>query len=144
MYGFQTYPKTPQMLSMLGGIVGGSAVVRAMRAYDACVRCVRTPKHGDSRDYMFFMNNALKQDLGWFWYYWLFTTESVNGSIQKVATTGARTNVIIRRDGQMPSPLVLRAQFAATGPAIGRMPNAKMIDQAAGGLARCSGAPPAR
>ena len=23
--------------------------------------------------------NALHQDLGWFWYYWLFTTESVDG-----------------------------------------------------------------
>ena len=32
----------------------------------------------------FFMNNALKQDLSWFWYYWLWTTESVDGSIADV------------------------------------------------------------
>ena len=32
-------------------------------------------KHPSPWDYMFFMNNALNKDLGWFWYYWLFTTE---------------------------------------------------------------------
>ena len=40
-------------------------------------------KHPSPWDYMFFMNNALKQDLGWFWYYWLFTTERVDGSIRE-------------------------------------------------------------
>ena len=40
-------------------------------------------KHPSPWDYMFFMNRALGQDLGWFWYYWLFTTESVDGSIAR-------------------------------------------------------------
>jgi hypothetical protein len=75
MYSFQTYSKTPLMLSMLGGVVGDSAVQRAMREYAAAWRY----KHPSPWDYMFFMNNALKRDLGWFWYYWLFTTESVDG-----------------------------------------------------------------
>jgi hypothetical protein len=124
MYGFQTYRKTPLMLSMLGGIVGDSAVVRAMRAYTDVWRF----KHPSPWDYMFFMNAELKQDLGWFWYSWLFTTEAVNGSIERVATTGARTTVTVRQDGQMPSPIVLRVQFALTGPAIKKMPNGTLID----------------
>ncbi len=124
LYGFQTYGKAPMMLSMLGGIVGDSAVVRAMRAYTVAWRF----KHPSPWDYMFFMNNALKQDLGWFWYYWLFTTESVDGSIQTVATTGRRTTVTVRQASQMPSPVVLRVKFASTGPAIVPMPNATMID----------------
>ena len=33
MYSFQTYSKTPLMLSMLGGIVGDAAVQRAMSEY---------------------------------------------------------------------------------------------------------------
>lgn len=45
---------------------------------------------------MFFMNNALGRDLGWFWYYWLFTTESVDGSIQNVVTSGTETTVTVR------------------------------------------------
>jgi hypothetical protein len=79
---------------------------------------------------MFFMSHALKQDLGWFWYYWLFTTESVDGSIQKVTTAGARTTVTVRQDGQMPSPVVLKVQFEPKGASIKPMPNSRMADSA--------------
>ena len=123
-YGFTTYSKTPLMLSMLGGIVGDSAVQRAHGEWGKAWRF----KHPSPWDYMFFMNNALKQDLGWFWNYWLFTTESVDGSIQNVATSGSRTMVTVRQDGQMPSPVVLRIDFAKTGPTIRPMANARMLD----------------
>lgn len=124
MYGFQTYSKTPLMLSMLGSIVGDEAVQHAMSEYTKTWAF----KHPSPWDYVFFMNNALKQDLGWFWNYWLWTTESVDGSIAKVATTGSQTVVTVRQDGQMPSPIVLKVQFAATGPALKPMANAKMTD----------------
>ncbi|MGE5730921.1 MAG: M1 family metallopeptidase [Gemmatimonas sp.] len=119
MYGFQAYDKTPLMLSMLGGIVGDSAVWRAHREYAKAWRF----KHPSPWDYAFFMSNALRQDLGWFWYYWLFTTESVDGSIENVATNGTHTLVTVREAGQMPSPVVLRVVFAPSGPAIKRMTN---------------------
>ena len=124
MYGFQAYSKTPLMLSMLGGVVGDSAVQRAMSDYGKTWRF----RHPSPWDYMFFMNNALGRDLGWFWYYWLFTTESVDGSIQRVVSDGPRTTVTIRQDGQMPSPVVLAVQFAAAGPDIRQMPNSRMQD----------------
>ncbi|MCR4376032.1 MAG: M1 family peptidase, partial [Acidobacteria bacterium] len=124
MYGFQTYSKAPLMLSMLGGIVGDEVVQRAMSEYTK----VWAFKHPSPWDYIFFMNNALKQDLGWFWYYWLWTTESVDGRIASVATAGAKTTVTVRQDGQMPSPVVLKVTFAADGAALKAMPNAKMID----------------
>jgi hypothetical protein len=124
-YGFTTYGKTPLMLSMLGGIVGDTAVQRAHGDWAKAWAF----KHPSPWDYMFFMNNALRRDLGWFWYYWLFTTESVDGSIQNVTTsTGGKTTVIVRQDGQMPSPVVLKVQFAPAGPAIRKMPNAAMTD----------------
>ena len=78
---------------------------------------------------MFFVSNALEQDLGWFWYYWLWTTESVDGSIQDVTTSGARTTVTVRQDGQMPSPVVLRVELASSGPAVQPMDNAEMVDE---------------
>src|SRR5207253_239562 len=109
-YSFTTYSKTPLMLSMLGGIVGDTAVQRAMSEFGKAWMF----KHPSPWDYMFFMNNALHRDLGWFWYYWLFATESVDGSIQSVTTSGAKTTVLVRQDGQMPSPVVLRVQFAPT------------------------------
>jgi hypothetical protein len=74
------------------------------------------------------MNHALGQDLEWFWYYWLWTTESVDGSIQNVTTNGTKTRVTIRQNGQMPSPVVLKVQFAPGLAPVGSMPNAEMID----------------
>lgn len=124
MYGFQTYSKAPLMLSMLGGVVGDSAVQRAQREWGRAWMF----KHPSPWDYMFFMNHALKQDLGWFWYYWLFTTESVEGSIQSVSSSAAKTTVTVKQDGQMPSPVVLEVKFAASGPAIKPIKNAVMTD----------------
>lgn len=124
MYGFQTYAKTPLMLSMLGGIVGDTAVQRAHSEWAEAWAF----KHPSPWDYMFFMSRALNRDLGWFWYYWLFTTESVDGSIQNVTAGGGTTTVIIRQDGQMPSPVVLKIQFAPGGAAIRPLPNAIMLD----------------
>jgi hypothetical protein len=109
---------------MLGGIVGDTAVQRAHRQWAHAWRF----KHPSPWDYMFSMNRALGQDLRWFWYYWLFTTESVDGSIQEVTTSGSRTTVVVRQAGQMPSPVVLKVQFAATGPAVKPMANSVMAD----------------
>ncbi len=124
MYVFQGYAKAPMMLSMLGGIVGDSAVWRAMKAYAAGWRF----KHPTPWDYAFSMDRALGRDLRWFWYYWLFTTDAVNGSIQRVRTSGSRTTVTVRQDGQMPAPVVLAVHFAPKGPRIRRMANAQMVD----------------
>lgn len=124
MYSFQAYSKAPLMLSMLGGVVGDSAVWKAMSEYAHAWRF----KHPSPWDYAFFMNHALGQDLGWFWYAWLFTTESVDGSIQGMTTAGGRTTVTVRQDGQMPSPVVLKVKFAPGSAPIRKMPNAVMVD----------------
>jgi hypothetical protein len=123
-YGFVAYGKAPLMLSALGGVVGDSAVWRAMSDYAKAWRF----KHPSPWDYAFFMNNALHQDLGWFWNYWLFTTESVEESIQDVRTSGRRTTVTVRQNGQMPAPVILKVEFAPTGPAIRPMSNSRMTD----------------
>jgi hypothetical protein len=120
LYSFTTYGKAPMMLSMLGGIVGDSAVTRAMSVYARDWKF----RHPSPWDYMFAMNRELHRDLGWFWYYWLFTTESVDGSIGSVKTSGGRTAVTVRQNGQMPSPVVLRVEFAPGGPALKPMRNA--------------------
>ncbi len=123
-YSMQAYGVSGPMLSMLGGIVGDSAVWHAMSGYAKAWRF----KHPSPWDYAFYMSNALHKDLGWFWYYWLFTTESVDGSIEHVATAGPVTTVTVHQDGQMPSPVMLAVEFAAKGPAIRQMHNSKSID----------------
>jgi hypothetical protein len=121
-YTFTTYGKTPLMLSMLGGIVGDENVQRAMSNYTRTWAFM----HPSPWDYVFFMNAELKQDLNWFWYYWLWTTEAVNGKIENVTSAGTRTTVTVRQDGEMPSPVVLRVKFAETGPPLKAMSNAKI------------------
>jgi hypothetical protein len=123
LYSFAAYGKAPLMLSSLGGVVGDTAVQRAMSEYAKAWRF----KHPSPWDYAFFMSNALHRDLGWFWNYWLFTTEAVDGSIQAVRTSGRRTTVTVRQNGQMPSPVILKVEFAPTGPAIRLMANSSMV-----------------
>lgn len=125
MYSFQAYSKAPLMLSMLGGLVGDTAVWRAMSAYAEAWRF----KHPSPWDWAFFMNRALGEDLDWFWYSWLFTTDAVDGSITAVETVEGVTTVTVRQDGQMPSPVVLAVRLAADGPDIMPMPNARMLDE---------------
>jgi aminopeptidase N len=124
MYGFQTYSKTPLMFSMLGGVVGDAEVQRAISEYAHTWAF----KHPSPWDFLFFVDNALDRDLGWFWYYWLWTTESVDGSIESVSTSGGTTTVTVRQDGQMPSPVVLDVEFSAHGEPIELMSNAVMLD----------------
>lgn len=112
-YGYTTYNKAPPMLSMLGAIVGDTAVIRGLREFTRAWRF----RHPSPWDFMFFMNNALNRDLDWFWYYWLFTTDAVHGSIVSAspnigAGVSGPATVVVRQDGQMPSPVVLRVTFA--------------------------------
>jgi hypothetical protein len=123
-YGFTTYTKTPLMLSMLGGVFSDTTVQRAHREFTTAWMW----KHPSPWDWMFFMNRALGQDLGWFWNTWLFSNESVDGSIASVRAVGPRTFVNVRQAGQMPSPVVLRVKLAATGPELRPMRNAVMVD----------------
>jgi len=124
MYGFQAYSKAPMMLSMLGGIFSDTAVWRAQSEYAKAWLF----KHPSPWDYAFSMSNSLRADLGWFWYYWLFTTESVDGSIAGVKSAGGKTTVTVRQDGQMPSPVVLRVKFEPKGAKLKPMKNAVMTD----------------
>ena len=124
MYGYQTYSKTPLMLSMLGGMVGDDAVQRAMREYAK----VWSYKHPSPWDYIFIMNKELGQDLNWFWYYWLWTTESVDSAIADVTTSGTKMTVTVRQDGEMPSPIVLKVQLAPGSKGNKSGTNAKMLD----------------
>ncbi len=123
-YGFQTYGKASMMLSMLGGMAGDKAVQDAMSAYTEAWSF----KHPSPWDFAFFMSNELEMDLGWFWYYWLWTTESVDGSIENVTTAGRATSVTIRQHGQMPSPIVLKVEFEPSDTDIPVLSNAQIID----------------
>ncbi len=108
-YGFVTYMKVSMMLSMLGGIVGDDQVQAGIKQYAE----VWLFKHPSPWDFAFFMSDYLQMDLGWFWYYWLWTTESVDGSVAGVRAEGDGVVVGVRQDGAMPAPIVLDVTFAS-------------------------------
>ncbi|NNE97819.1 MAG: M1 family metallopeptidase, partial [Pyrinomonadaceae bacterium] len=62
-YGFQTYGKTPLMLSMLGGVVGDEKMNAAIRKYMEAWKF----KHPSPWDFTYFMNSELRRNLDWFW-----------------------------------------------------------------------------
>ena len=124
MYGYQAYSKATLMLSMLGGIVGDDEVQRAMREYTEAWAF----KHPSPWDFVFSMSRSLDMDLGWFWYYWLWSTESVDGSIESVTLSGSAMTVTVKQEGQMPSPVVLKIEFAKEGQLLKEVANAKLLD----------------
>jgi hypothetical protein len=113
-YGFQAYVKAPMMLSMLGGIVGDTAVWRAQAEFARAWRF----KHPTPWDYMFSMNRSLGRNLDWFWHAWLFATESSNGCIVNVAASNTGAEVSVRQDGDMAAPVILLVEFSDTIPAV--------------------------
>ena len=105
--------------------LGAEEVQRAMSEYAKAWRF----KHPSPWDYMFSMNASLGQDLGWFWNYWLFTTESVDGSMANFAASGGNTAVTVRQDGQMPAPVVLSIQFRGWDPSVASILNAEKVGE---------------
>ena len=124
-YGYQAYGKTTPMFAMLGEIVGDETLHKALGKYLKTWKF----KHPSPWDFMFFMNNELKQDLGWFWYYWLFTTESVDGSIKSVNHRGKNVTITVHQAGEMPSPVVIKIEFVEEGSAVKSLANAKWTDK---------------
>ena len=117
-----SYWKPEHMLRMLGGVVGDNVMWRAIGDYAAAWRF----KHPSPWDLMAFVSNAVERDLGWFWYYWLFTHAGVEGSVAGVEPDGQGGKVTVRQDGAMPSPVVLAIQCAPGG-APARLPGSGYV-----------------
>lgn len=122
-YSYQTYSKTPLMLSMLGGIFGDEEVQRAHREFGLAWRF----KHPSPWDWMFSMERSLGADLGWFWNTWLFSNEATHHALEHVRTVDGRSTFTVRHHGQMPAPIHLRVQLAAQGPAVRVPPGARTV-----------------
>ena len=88
-------------------------------------------KHPSPWDYMFFMNNAL-QPRPRLVLVLLAVHDRERGRLDPERDDQRRDDDAspCAQDGQMPSPVVLKVQFAPNGPAIKPMANATMIDSA--------------
>jgi hypothetical protein len=70
-------------------------------------------KHPSPADFFRTMNDALGQDLSWFWRGWFYTTDVVDQAVDSV-TAGARnvTRIWLSNRGKLPMPVKMRLTFA--------------------------------
>ena len=106
--GVQVYTKSQIALNALGGIVGDSAVGRALAQYAREWKY----KHPTPYDFFFSMNRSLGKNLDWFWYQWFFTTATLDQSIASVAVQGGDLVLTVRDKGEMAMPVILWLDFA--------------------------------
>jgi hypothetical protein len=103
-----TYVKAPVALNALGAIVGDSAVHLAFRQYAETWKF----KHPSPWDFFASMNHALGRNLDWFWYQWWFTTHTFDQAIAGVTTANGSATVTVNDRGDMPMPVIARADFS--------------------------------
>jgi hypothetical protein len=111
-YVIQAYTKFPLALHALGGIVGDSAVRRAVSAYAQAWRY----KHPSPWDFFMFMNRQLGKDLGWFWSSWWFTTETFDQGIARAEENDGTLQLTVVDHGGMPMPIIARIEYRSGQP----------------------------
>jgi hypothetical protein len=105
--GVQVYSKAEIALNALGGVVGDSAVGRALAKYAGDWKY----RHPTPYDFFFSMNRSLGKNLDWFWYQWFFTTNTVDQAIESVSVQGSDAVITVRDNGEMAMPVILWIDF---------------------------------
>ena len=103
-----TYSKAPIALHALGGIVGDTAVRRALAEYASAWKY----KHPSPWDFFFSMNRSLGRNLDWFWHGWFFTTGTFDQAIESVRTADGQAEITVRDKGELAMPVLLRLELA--------------------------------
>jgi hypothetical protein len=106
-YGVQAYSKPEVALNALGGVVGDSAVGRAMSQYAREWKY----KHPAPWDFFFSMNRSLGKNLDWFWHGWFFTTSTFDQALQSVTTAGDEAVLTVRDKGDLAMPVIAGLEF---------------------------------
>ncbi|HEX2724018.1 MAG TPA: M1 family metallopeptidase [Gemmatimonadaceae bacterium] len=102
-----TYSKAEVALNALGGIVGDSAVQRALATYARDWKY----KHPSPWDFFFSMNRSLRRDLGWFWYGWFFTNYTFDQAIESVTIERGDAVIRIRDKADLAMPVIALVEF---------------------------------
>jgi hypothetical protein len=107
-----TYSKAPIALHALGGIVGDTAVRRAMAEYAEAWKY----KHPSPWDFFFSMNRSLGRNLDWFWDGWFFTTYTFDQAIESVRVEGGTAVISVADKSDLAMPVILRLEFDRGAP----------------------------
>jgi hypothetical protein len=121
-YGGITYGKTALMMLTLEGLVGEQNVLHALHIYFERYKF----KHPRPEDFTATMNEALGQNMDWYWKQAIYGTEVLDDRVlnasserldwyskdpEKKGATIYHTEVLVHRNGTFDIPVVLEAKF---------------------------------
>jgi len=121
-YGGNNYGKTALVMLTLENLVGEKTVMRGLRAYFDRYKF----KHPRPQDFTASMNEAMGQNLDWYWKQAIYGTEVLDDRIltasservdwyskadEKKGVTVYRSEVIVHRRGTFDLPILLEAKF---------------------------------
>ncbi len=107
-YTFASYFRPSQAYAFLNDLLGDDKFRTALREY------MRrwNGKHPTPYDFFNSFNDALKEDLAWFWKPWFFEKGYPDLGLSVTNTKKGKTAIRVTRKGSLPVPIRLRLTFA--------------------------------
>jgi len=106
-YGLASYSKGAVFLHQLNYIIGSDNFFKGMKNYYNQWKF----KHPDDWDFLRVMEKQSDLVLDWYLEYWVYSTKTIDYAIDKVESKENKTNITLKRIGEIPMPLDLRVSL---------------------------------
>lgn len=106
-YSQASYAKGATFLAQLGYIVGSKARDGIIQEYYRQWRF----KHPNPNDFIRVAEKVSGMELDWYKEYWIYTTKTIDYSIDSLWDDGGKTKIRIRRRGDVPMPVDVQLTF---------------------------------
>ena len=106
-YGSAAYSKGAIFLSQLGYITGDQIRDKILLEYYRQWRF----KHPNPNDFIRVAEKVSQMELDWYKEYWVNTTKTINYAIDSLWEENGKTNIRVRRIGEMPMPIDVQLTF---------------------------------
>ena len=106
-YSNAAYAKGAVFLSQLGYITGASVLDSILQKYYSTWRF----KHPNPDDFVKVAEKVSGMQLDWYKQFWVYTTKTINYSIDSLWSEGSKTNIRIKRLGDMPMPVDVEVTY---------------------------------
>jgi len=107
-YVLAAYYKGQLFAEQLRYIIGEENVKRGFLKYYDTWKF----RHPQPDDFVGIMENVSGIELSWYQNYWLNTTKTINYSVEAAFQTSTKTQIILRRKGDVPMPVDVEVQFS--------------------------------
>ena len=109
-YGIAAYSKGAIFLHQLSYILGEETFFKGMLRYFNTWKF----KHPTPRDFKRVMEKESGLELDWYFEHWIGTTNTIDYGIETVVGKGDKTEITLRRVGNMPMPLDVMVEINGT------------------------------